>query len=130
MSTNVLAIPLAQMTVQTGTNEDWIDSILYVVGPEPIDSGTPQLDLRGINFEMEVRRTPTDHEVILSASIDEGTLAIGPAPDFGYLLIMVPEAEMITKVPGTYVADIVASADGYIRRTMLIDLTIVEGVTK
>lgn len=130
MSTNVLAIPLAEITVITGTNEDWIDSILYVVGPGPVDENTPQLDLRGIEFAMEVRRASSEHEVILDASTEEGTLAIGPPPDFGYLLILIPEAEMITKLPGVYVADIVAKADGFSRRTMLINLTIVEGITR
>jgi len=130
MTTNVLAIPLAQVTVVTGTNEDWIDSILYLVGPEPITPESSQFDLSGIEFQMEVRRNADDHEVILDASTKEKTLAIGPPPDFGYLLILIPYDEMKYLHPGEYVADITASADGYTRRVVLINLTIIEGVTK
>ena len=130
MTTNILAIPLAQVTAVTGTNEDWIDTILYVVGPEPITSESPQFDLSGIEFQMEVRRNAEDHEVILDASTQERTLAIGPPPDFGYLLILIPYDEMKYIHPGEYVADIAASADGYTRRILYISLTVVEGVTK
>jgi len=130
---NVLALPLVQIEVETGNNEDWIDSIKFVV--DPGDGTTdinsfPQLDLRGITFDMEIRRQATDHEVIFAASTTDGTIKIGTPPDFGFLIINVSTAEMQTHKGGAYVGDIVGY-DGLYRRTAIrIVLTIVEGVTK
>lgn len=127
MATNILALPMIQITVQTANNEDWIDTIKFLVGPDP---GTAQLDLRGIDFEMEVRRAPDDHEVVLSASTQNGKLAIGVPPDFGYLLINIPLSEMKMQWPGEYVGDCRASSGGFTRRCIDMTMTIVEGVTK
>lgn len=126
--TNILSLPLAEIDVSTGNNEDWIDSLKYVVDDGSADP--PQLDLEGISFAMEVRRSPEDHEVLLSASTDDGKLALGDPPDVGFLLITIPLAEMKVIAANDYVADIVATADGYARRCIAINLTVVEGVTK
>lgn len=125
--TNILAIPLITLTVQVRNNEDWIDSLKYVVS-DAVDA--PQLDLRGIDFELEVRRSAEDHEVILNATIKDGTLAIGLPPDFGFLMITIPYSIMKTKEPGVYVADIRAKADGFVRICAYMNLTILEGITK
>jgi hypothetical protein len=129
---NVLALPLVQVAVETGNNEDWVDSIKFVVdtgeGLAPED--LPQLDLRGITFEMEVRRQATDREVIFAASTDNGTIKIGTPPDFGFLIISVPYIEMQNHKAGEYVADIVGHDDLYRRVAIRVDLEIVEGVTK
>lgn len=129
---NVLALPLVEITVETGNNEDWVDSIKFVIdeglGLEPADM--PQLDLRGISFEMEIRREAADAEVILAASTENGTLKIGVPPDFGFLIIQVPHAEMQGHTAGHYVGDIVGHDDLFRRVTIRIELTIVEGVTK
>ena len=134
MATNILALPLVQLEIETGNNEDWIDSILFLVAPDDPDNPpptAPQLDLRGIEFEMEIRREADDHEVILNAHTDQGTLAIGASPNFGYLLINVPLAEMQYKFPGGYVGDIRATADGHSRVVVqLTQFNIIEGVTK
>jgi hypothetical protein len=129
---NVLALPLVEVTVETGNNEDWVDSIKFVV-----DTGTglppedmPQLDLRGITFDMEIRREASDNEVIFAASTDTGTLKIGTPPDFGFLIINVPFAEMQEHLAGSYVGDIVGRDEQYRRVTVRIALSIVEGVTK
>ena len=131
MATNIMALPLVSMTVQTGNNEDWIDSVKYLVeDPETTIENYSQLDLRGINFEMEIRRTAIDHEVVLHASINEGTLAIGTPPDYGFLIINIPRAIMHNQHAGDYVGDIVASAEGFYRVCMQLRLAIIEGVTK
>jgi hypothetical protein len=130
-STNLLAMPLVQMVIETGTNEDWLDSIKFVVDTGGLDPSLwPQLDLRGISFEMEVRRTAPDHQVILSASTENGSLLIGEPPDFGYLLINISIEEMKTQQPGAYVADIVGSDPEFKRRIAQIELSIVEGITR
>ena len=131
-STNLLAMPLVQMVVATGTNEDWVDSIKFLVDDgsgAPVDT-LPQLDLRGIAFEMEVRRVAPDHEVILSASTENGSLIIGDPPDFGYLLINVSLDEMKIQEPADYVADIIGSDAEFQRVIAKITLTIVEGITR
>ena len=129
--TNLLAMPLVTATIETGTNEDWLDSIKYAVDDgSSIVNDMPQLDLTGIAFEMEVRRTVADHEVVLRGGTDDGRLAIGIPPDYGFLLIAVDHEDMLTKQPGKYVADIVGSDDQNTRRIMVINLTIVQGTTR
>jgi hypothetical protein len=125
---NILALPLVRLTIETGNNEDWIDALKYVV-----DNGSPnppQLDLRGIEFAMEVRRRPEDHEVIISASTTNGTIIIGQPPDYGILTISIPDDTMKLKKAGMYVGDVVASDEIHTRVAIQIDLTIVEGLTK
>jgi hypothetical protein len=131
--TNILAIPLTQMSMLTGNNEDMVESVLFQVG----GTGSPalgvapqQLDLRGIDFNMYVRRSPSDNEVLMTASTDDHTLSVGAFPDYGFLLFAVPLASMQKRLPGTYVADVVATADGLTRRCLVISLTIVEGITR
>jgi hypothetical protein len=130
--TNVLALPLVALTVATGTNEDWINSLKFVVndGSSSDPNQLPQLDLRGITFEMEIRRNAVEHEVILSASTKDGRLIIGPPPDFGYLLVYVPIEDMKIRKPGSYVGDIVGSDDVNSRVCVQISLEIVEGITR
>jgi len=121
-------MPLVRLQVETGTNEDWIDSIKFVV-----DTGAPvlpQLDIRNIIFEMEVRREPSDHLVVLGASTDNNTLRVGAPPDFGFLILNIPLADMMTVPPGDYVADIIGHDDYYTRVIAQMTLKIVEGVTK
>ena len=86
---NLLAIPLIKLVVQTGDNEDWIDPILFLVN-DGLDPPQTQVDLRGIAFEMEVRRDEPVHEVVITASTENGMLMIGEVPDYGYLIIQVP----------------------------------------
>jgi hypothetical protein len=117
------------MTVQTGNNEDWIDSIKFLVDTGVTDP--PQLDIRGITFDMEIRRALSDHEVILAASTTNDTLKIGDPPDFGFLIISVPLAEMQNLAAQDYVGDIIGRDELYTRVIVQISaLTIVEGVTK
>lgn len=130
--TNLLAMPLVMMVVETGTNEDWVDSIKFVVddGSGGSPDSLPQLDLRGIDFEMEIRRSAPDHEVIITASTANEKIMIGDPPDFGYLLLNIPTSEMKTQEPGPYVADIVGSDIANRRVIAQITLTIIEGITR
>lgn len=131
-TTNVLAIPLATMTVDTGRNEDWVESIVYRVGDSTIvDINTlPQLDLRGIEFEMEVRRRPEDHEVILTVSTALQNMFIGAFPNIGFLIWNVSAEDMQKRQAGSYVADVIARAGNHVRKIIQMDLTIVEGITR
>ena len=131
MASNVLAIPLAYIQIETSSNQDWVESFKYVVddGTDAVDT-MPQLDLRGIAFEMEVRRSRDDHEVLIHATTENHQLAIGAFPNYGFLLFAIPVTEMIERVPGHYVADVVAKDGTFVRKIMDITLTITDGVTK
>lgn len=130
MSSNLLAMPLVGMSVITGTNEDWIDSIEYLVDNGGDISTFPQLDLTGIVFEMEVRRIAPEPEVIIRASTENGTLAVGEAPNYGFLLINVPHLTMEYIRPGNYVGDITGMDQGAIRRCVVFDLEVQYGITR
>jgi hypothetical protein len=128
---NLLALPLVRMTVATGNNEDWIDAIKYIVPSAIVDDpNPPQVDLRGIDFEMEIRRSAEDHEVVLSANSQDGSLAIGSSPDVGYLIIYITADIMKMQIAGDYVGDIVGRDELYARKIIELTLTIVQGITK
>lgn len=131
-STNILALPLVEAVIVTGNNEDWVDTFQFLVDNGSGAPGTyPQLDLRGIDFQMIVRRQLGDHEVIVEASTADGSMAVGAPPNYGFLILYVPlEGVMEYKSAGTYVADIVASDGNFTITTIQIALTIFEGVTQ
>ena len=122
--TNILSLPLAHLTVETGNSEDWLDVVAYVT---PDDK---PVYIRGIAFEMELRRRPEAHEVLLLANSDNRRISIGAVPQYGHLIIYVPESEMRTYFAGQYVGDIRARDQRFIRRCITFDLTIIEGITK
>jgi len=125
--TNLLAMPFIGLQVETCNNEDWVDSIVYYVNTGAVPP--PELDIRGIIFEMEIRRAAGEHEVILSASTANGTLLIGAPPDFGYFLFNIPVVQMKNLIPGVYVGDI-TGRDGVNTRTVIsVQLTVLEGLT-
>lgn len=127
MTTNLLAIPQVVLSVTTGNNEDWVDSIQYVV--DTGDPVPPQLDLRGIIFEMEIRRTAGAHEVVLSATTANGTLAIGDPPNFGFLLFNIPLDQMKDLLADDYVGDMTGRDGNFTRVIAQIQLTVVQGLT-
>jgi hypothetical protein len=130
-SSNLLAMPAVEISVITGNNEDWIDSILFLVDDGSGNTaGMPQLDLTGITFDMEIRATIDDHEVVIRASTEDNTLRVGDPPNFGYLLIGISHDTMKMQKAGAYVGDIVGSDSISVRRCVGIDLEIVEGVTR
>ena len=124
---NLLAMPLVELGVTTSNNEDWIDSILYLV--QTTDPVQPQLDIRDITFDMEIRRSALEHEVMLSASTMNSTLKVGAPPDFGYLIFNVPVTKMQHLIAGVYVGDITSRDGFYTRQIATITLTIIDGIT-
>lgn len=129
--TNILALPHALVTIETGNNEDWVESFKFLVDDGLNDPTLmPQLDLRGMTFEMEVRRKAGDHEVILSASTNDRKLSIGAFPNYGFLLLFIPVEQMRERTAGTYIADVVAKDAEFSRKCMTITLNIVDGITR
>jgi hypothetical protein len=126
---NVLSLPLVNISFEVNNSEDWLDSIMYVVLNADGTPG-PQMDLRGINFEMELRRSPPEHEVILQASSNLGTLTVGSPPDIGYLIWAIPLSTMQYILPGTYVGDVRASDDQFHRVCLTLDVIINQGITR
>lgn len=126
MPTNILAMPRVLVTIITGTNEDWIDSLKYVLD----DVGTP-LDLTGIDLEMEIRKTPPDADVVITAnSLTDGYISVG-GENSNMIVISVPLAIMKEVPANGYVGDIIAKADGYQRRVVQITELLVErGITR
>jgi hypothetical protein len=127
MATNILALPLAHLVIEVANNEDWIDSLVYVVS----ETDPPeQLDLRGIAFEMHVRRQPEIHEVVLDASTADGRLSIGAPPHTGHLIFYVRQEVMRGLWAGKYVGDIRASDRNFQRVALTVELTVLEGITR
>lgn len=126
--TNVLALPLAHVVFEVSNNEDWIDTLVVMVS----DSGPPldQMDLRGITFQMHLRRRPEVHEVVLAASTLDRQIFIGSPPDVGYVIFYVPEETMRTLWPGAYVGDIVAGDADFQRVFLTVEVRVIEGIYK
>ena len=124
MATNILILPLAQVTVTTGNNEDWIDSFQFVQD----DEITP-VELTGIAFSMEVRHLSSDNEVWVRGSTDDGLLSVGGSGD-SFLLIKIPYDMMKEVAPDDYVGDIVADADGIKRVVVQLAITVFQGITR
>jgi hypothetical protein len=126
--TNVLALPLAHLIIEVSNNADWIDTLVFMVS----DSGPPleQLDLRGIDFEMHLRRQPQLAEIVMQASTKDRTIFVGSPPDYGYLIFYVPHATMKGLWAGQYVGDIVARDADFERQVFTMDFTVIEGITR
>jgi hypothetical protein len=136
MASNILALPLTTLSFVVSNNEDWIDALLYAVANNPNlpapPVGTPpvQLDLRGINFQMELRRSPPEHEVILEASTAERTLYVGSPPNYGFLIWVIPVETLKYIEAGDYVGDVIANDGDFLRRVLDLTVTIQEGITR
>lgn len=129
--TNLLAMPSVDITVITGNNEDWIDSVVFLVDDGSGNvAGMSQLDLTGIQFDMELRANVPDNEVYIRASTTDNTLRIGDPPEFGYLIIGISHETMKMIPAGTFIGDIVGTDSMSVRRVIGIDLQVVEGVTR
>lgn len=126
---DVLALPLAHLVIEVANNSDWVDSLVYLV-TEPAIDPLPQLDLRGLAFEMHIRRQPQDNEVVLAGSTANGALSVGAAPNWGFLIFFVPELTMRRLWPGQYVGDIRARDARFERVVLTLELTVIEGITR
>ena len=122
---NVNAIPLAHLVMEAYTNEDWVDTLVYMV-TEPF----VQMDLRGIIFEIMLRRRPADNEVILGGSSLTGTLTVGVAPNYGHLIFYFSRRLIGRLWPGQYVGDVIARDLRFERAILTVDLTVIHGITR
>jgi hypothetical protein len=127
LATNILALPLAHLVIEVANNEDWVDSLVFVVsGTDPPE----QLDLRGIAFEMHIRRQPEVHEIVLDASTADRRLSVGSPPNIGFLIFYVPQETMKGLWAGKYVGDVRARDLNFERVVFTVELTVIEGITR
>jgi len=120
MTTQILNLPKLTVAATVETDEDWLTSIAFV------DASNNPIALTGIAFATEVRLTPTDATVWLSAGTATSDLAIAS----NVLSFNVLATRMIKIPPGAYVFDIVATADGHTRNVVSGALTIGQGITR
>lgn len=124
--TQILNLPLVEVGIDTGTNEDWRDSIGFTA------ANGSALDISGIAFRMMLREKAEDAQAWLDVStasaVADGQLVNGGAT--GVLGIAVPLAKMKRIHPGDYVMDIVATGDGISRVAARGNVSVVLGVTR
>jgi hypothetical protein len=89
-------------------NGDWLDQVFFPAANSP--PGTP-VDITGITFTAYVRKSASDPSNYLTVSTAAGTFVNGGTN--GILSFAVPRASMARILPGSYVVDIVAQADGH-----------------
>lgn len=132
MPTRILDLYLQDIAISTGTNEDWLDGWGYYD-----DNGAP-IPLAGIEFSGMLRPVAESERVDLILATDgvpvvagrvRAPLVVGGAS--GNVLSINAPAAIIGRVqPGDYVFDILAAADGYVRRTATGTVSLVQGVTR
>lgn len=108
----ILDLPQLPFPIAIIAGSDWLFDVQFVIGP---DEASAPIDLTGISFDMQVRRSldATDEDVWLSLSTaDGGVVNTGVA---GVLKFHAPPRLTSQMPSGVYFADIVARADGYTR---------------
>lgn len=109
------------------TNEDWVDSLVFVSGEEQ-----EPLDLSGSSFKMQLRTVPEKLTKIDEFSTENSRLVIEPAiEDVGKLSIVVPKETVDNISPGVYVYDLVwTMADGRAVNLAAGTVTVKLGITR
>ena len=122
MTTQILNLPVLTVAAEIGSNEDWLDSLLFA---NPV-TGVP-IDLTGISFAAEVHAVAGDQQPVISASTTGSTMTNGTTS--GILSFAVPNAAIVNQSAGPYVFDVLATADGHTRRVVIGTLQLDQGVT-
>jgi hypothetical protein len=111
--TQIRNLPAYTVSAVVGSNEDWVDSIAIA---DPF-SGIP-IDLTGITFHGALKATTTD-----KASTSIAVTAAGSV-----ITLNVPAAFLGNYMPGLFIFDILATADGIARRVVSGTLMIQAGI--
>jgi hypothetical protein len=124
--TNVLTLPQISGSLTIATNADLRVGLQF----SQVGSNAP-LDLTGIVFHMQVRPAAGNPVVVLDLSTNNNTLINGGTN--GLLSWLVPKSPSIEQLtPGSYVADLIAEADGAtinLCQAGPLTVTVVEGLT-
>jgi hypothetical protein len=118
-------------TMNIALNDDWIVPFLYAAYNSDGVTTTP-IDLTGSILKMELRKSETDHNVIISVSSAppaagiQITNAVG-----GAFTVLLDRNRLSQLVPGNYVSDLVRLApSGWQERLWEGTATVVEGTTR
>jgi len=122
MPTNILYMPAVAMDMTVWTNADWLDGLEY----HDLQSTPQPIMLDGIAFEMELRANPPAATVVLKATTDNGLIVVYD----NTWQLKVPAPTMSLIFPATYVYDILAIADGYIRIIASGSVIVYQGITR
>lgn len=121
--TALLSLPLVGLTIATRTNEDLLDAWSF------LDPDDDAYDLSGIAFRSQWRQSAADPQAYISAATADGTMVVGGTGN-GVLAYLIPAATMARVPPGTYVADVIGTADGHTRNVAEIAITVKQGITR
>ena len=121
--TNILYLPVVELLIDTTNNSDWLDGIEYWDDVPP--AGNP-IDLKGIEFALEMRTSPAVATVVLRATTGNGLLRVYA----NTWQLLVPAPTMLLVPPGDYVFDLLGFADGYTRNLVQAQTTVLQGVTR
>jgi hypothetical protein len=126
MPTQLGNLPLLQWDQETGNNEDWRNSIMFMM-----ENDIDPFDLTGILFTCHVRQDPGLLVVRLAfdSSLSPAGWLINGLGD-GTISMKVPASQMRRLDPDTYEYDVVGTADGITARVITGNLVVVQGLTK
>jgi hypothetical protein len=111
VTTQILNLPLVDVSFSTSADADWRNSFIVTV---PDGAGVQQpIDLRSIVFTMRIRRSEGSKELLMQLSTTKGDLIIGGA-GYNQMAILVPNDRMGALPIGNWPMDILAIADGAI----------------
>jgi hypothetical protein len=129
----LLSLPLIKLTIETSSNEDWLDSIGYTTPSDDPAPGSP-IPLDGILLILTVRDSVDDLAVLLTASTENGLLQILPANSGSginsvWMIAVYQQQFPALLVPGSYVLEMQGIV-GQNRRTIVEGtLTVDKGVS-
>jgi hypothetical protein len=126
MATQLLSIPLVNLTVQVFTNEDWLDALAYY------DLANNPISLLGIHFALEMRHAVEDATALISITNNPDDDPVGGKIIItdNQFAISVPVSKMLRVPRGSYVFDSVGTAEGLQRVVMTGTIAVIEGVTR
>jgi hypothetical protein len=116
-------------TMNIAMNEDWIVPFLYATLNSDGVTTTP-IDLTGSTLKMEVRKSESDRNVVVSMFSPNNGIQITDAPG-GAFTVLMDRNRLSQLSPGSYVSDIVRlMPNGWQERLWEGTATVVEGTTR
>lgn len=131
MATQILNLPLLQVPMVVGNNEDWLDSWAY------LDANGNPISLAGLVLNFEVRPAASSNMAPVIASTAaavnglpvNGTILVGGAGG-NVVALQVPRATMQGLAAGSYVHELQAQGDGVTRTIAEGTVAVNQGVVR
>jgi hypothetical protein len=110
-------------------NDDWLVPFVYQA-VDPTTSATTPIDLTGSTLKLQIRRTETEKEAIVTVYSPNNGITIEDAVN-GLFTVRIVRSTLLQLPPGTYVSDLVRlMVSGYQERIFAADVTVVQGTTR